>query len=607
MIYKNISIIFFFIIGIQLQLIDAQVQTQNKCNPKKNTGDCLGYYLYDINNISGEGTLYECKNNTKICDVITNTPGYFKVTDANYSVQIPYIQCNDRACKKLAIEDMNNSCDKNTSGELVNIQSNNSNPEGVYLCINYLNLIRFSENTSIYLLDSTTIAHNLFSTPKNSRYIPIAANINSITPMNSTNIDTGTYLINNKLYSIKVNDSNKEFTIDKLISSGIKAFHVEYVGFARLIDDFSIDFSKEYLSKTLLYICQNGRCTSTSGFLKYKSKISGTKVVICMGYCISEQDPNSWNKCDSIGKNKAFYNHSKSTFEICVNAGDNSSDRFEFKKIKADTINYILSLRSSGKTEYELFVSDKGGNIIGLTTGSNYLIDVDGDGVVDMLTCLQNSNFCVVKPLSLTTGYFINSDSNNGNDLIYCNGNSCEVQTENHGYFINSNGEIIRCHASVCELLERIEVGSTCVSHPNEVIYYNNNYNSFQYCNGNTEIDFPDEEFYIALNGIDSQSLDYPVTLNSGTEPVLLKIDQYSVKQVITDSNGICINNKDHKKVNITNCKKPSGTYSKYHCTHENQTCTDILERSGAFKNHPINIYYLTCIMILLIIYFIQH
>jgi len=82
---------------------------------------------------------------------------------------------------------MNNSCDKNTSGELVNIQSNNSNPEGVYLCINYLNLIRFSENTSIYLLDSTTIAHNLFSTPKNSRYIPIAANINSITPMNSTN------------------------------------------------------------------------------------------------------------------------------------------------------------------------------------------------------------------------------------------------------------------------------------------------------------------------------------------------------------------------------------------------------------------------------------
>jgi len=143
-----------------------------------------------------------------------------------------------------------------------------------------------------------------------------------------------------------------------------------------------------------------------------------------------------------------------------------------------------------------------------------------------------------VKPLSLTTGYFINSDSNNGNDLIYCNGNSCEVQTENHGYFINSNGEIIRCHASVCELLERIEVGSTCVSHPNEVIYYNNNYNSFQYCNGNTEIDFPDEEFYIALNGIDSQSLDYPVTLNSGTEPVLLKIDQYSVKQVITDSNG---------------------------------------------------------------------
>ncbi|KAL6621478.1 hypothetical protein U3516DRAFT_811049 [Neocallimastix sp. 'constans'] len=567
MLHRSKSILFFLIIVIQLILLIEATET---CNPKENTGDCSGYYLYDIDNISGEGTLYECRNNTKLCDVIENAPGYYKVTDLNYKIKIPYIQCGEGKCKKLAIKDMKNSCNKENTGELVNIQTNNGIMDGVHFCINHLNLIKFSNNTSVYLLGSNG-NNNLFSNSNHDQYVLVSITYDSITPMNTTNIESNTYLINNSLYSIE-NDKHGNFTINKLTSSGLEAFEYVYAGFAKLINDFSKKLSKEVLSKTLLYLCQNGKCVSTSGTLKYKSSSSKVEVANCSGYCISKQGPV---KCNIMNTGKAFYNSSKSKFQICVNSGNSTKDIYEFKEIRSNSTNHFITLKTIGTDYYELFVSDKGGNMVGLSTGSNYLMNKEDERNMKFLTCYQNSNHCEIKSTTLVSGYFINSESDSPNSLIYCDDYDCKTITESNGYYINSDGGIIRCNSFACELLERKEVGSSCTNHPNEVIYYNNNYNSFQYCNDTSEVDFSDKEFYITLNNINSSNLDFPTNIVSGNDTILLKVNQYSIKQVVTDNDGICINNKDHKIVTNTSCKKSKST--KFYCLSANETCTNKL------------------------------
>jgi len=152
-----------------------------------------------------------------------------------------------------------------------------------------------------------------------------------------------------------------------LTSSGLEAFEYVYAGFAKLINDFSKKLSKEVLSKTLLYLCQNGKCVSTSGTLKYKSSSSKVEVANCSGYCISKQGPV---KCNIMNTGKAFYNSSKSKFQICVNSGNSTKDIFEFKEIRSNSTNHFITLKTIGTDYYELFVSDKGGNMVGLSTGN---------------------------------------------------------------------------------------------------------------------------------------------------------------------------------------------------------------------------------------------
>eukprot|EP00833_Pecoramyces_ruminatium_P017141 jgi/Orpsp1_1/1191173/evm.model.d7180000083932.1 len=183
MLYGKLKVIFFILIGYFSLLIESK----GKCNPKEKTGECLGYYLYDIDESSGEGTLYECKKNADSCNAIFNAQGYYKVTDINYHEEIPYIICKDNKCKILHIEDMKNYCNKSNSGELVNIQLNNGISEGVQLCINTLNLIKFGNNTFIHMFNTKHNRNSIFSNINNDKYILIAIDKDSIKPMDTTN------------------------------------------------------------------------------------------------------------------------------------------------------------------------------------------------------------------------------------------------------------------------------------------------------------------------------------------------------------------------------------------------------------------------------------
>jgi len=130
-------------------------------------------------------------------------------------------------------------------------------------------------------------------------------------------------------------------------------------------------------------------------------------------------------------------------------------------------------------------------------------------------------------------GYFINSMDKKTNKLLYCTYyyNKCEDFIANNGYYFNSySSDIIKCSNSKCKIFNN---GSSCDNHYNEVIIYNKNP---YFCNKDKPISFSEVEIYIELKNINA-NLNFPV-IENGNDIILLKIDQYSVTQQITDLDG---------------------------------------------------------------------
>jgi len=114
--------------------------------------------------------------------------------------------------------------------------------------------------------------------------------------------------------------------------------------------------------------------------------------------------------------------------------------------------------------------------------------------------------------------------------LIYCDTESCEITTQSNGYFINSLFDINICKNSICQL---VEIKGQCSNHNYEVTNYNG-YNYF--CVNNAKYSFSKTNQYLEVSNIKASSI-FP-NIEYGNDKILVKIDEYSVTQYITDSNG---------------------------------------------------------------------
>jgi len=136
-------------------------------------------------------------------------------------------------------------------------------------------------------------------------------------------------------------------------------------------------------------------------------------------------------------------------------------------------------------------------------------------------------------------GYTINSGTENTNSLIFFNTDGCEEAISNNGYFLNSDGNVILCKLTNCSPFQ-ITNTSYCSNHQYEVIL--ESYSGKKYCNGDSKVSFLSSEYYYKISDMDA-SITFPI-VQEGSDTILIKVDQYSVTQVITTSDGnvICNN-----------------------------------------------------------------
>eukprot|EP00833_Pecoramyces_ruminatium_P008086 jgi/Orpsp1_1/1182118/evm.model.c7180000079958.3 len=172
-------------------------------------------------------------------------------------------------------------------------------------------------------------------------------------------------------------------------------------------------------------------------------------------------------------------------------------------------------------------------------------------------------------------GYYLDSE----NTLIYYDANKeCTQSEEINGYFLNSkNKKIIKCQDGNCELSEKV----SCISNQVEVV---NIGGILVLCYENSQEKFPtssDEVKYYKLSNVDITSI-FP-QISIGSDLILLKMDQYSVTQFVTDLNGICVND-DYTLDSLCSSRKSK----KYICENINKSC--IIKRNTCNPVSPTNI-----------------
>lgn len=164
-------------------------------------------------------------------------------------------------------------------------------------------------------------------------------------------------------------------------------------------------------------------------------------------------------------------------------------------------------------------------------------MNIDDDSNSEMMVCSEGVCKKAVGP-----GYYLAYINENEFYFYYCDSfNKCEKSSESDGYFINStDNTIIKCSNNNCIIFKNDS--NTCAYHYYEVILYSDK--KPYYCNGKKRISFSNSEiYYFKASSFDASSI-YPI-YNQGSDTILLKIDEYSVTQFITGSNGIYITFKN--------------------------------------------------------------
>lgn len=127
-------------------------------------------------------------------------------------------------------------------------------------------------------------------------------------------------------------------------------------------NEYLSDFSK-IISNIRLFHCNDYKCKETSGYIKYNSN-NKIKVAKCEPKC----DPKY--KSNDCKTGNSFYSTSESKFNLCINNGQILFP----KEITKDKVNLIFNNTITGKNSYNLYISDKSGSIIGLSTFGNCII-----------------------------------------------------------------------------------------------------------------------------------------------------------------------------------------------------------------------------------------
>jgi hypothetical protein len=548
--------------------------TPNKCNPATSTGGCYGYYL------SGTA-LYYCDYNDEdkiSCEAKpSSTRGYFAVVDPFHYKEVPYIKCDGSTCTKMDLPTKTeydyeeNKCNVDNVGKL--LYYNKQMEIGICINASILSRINYMSGKEIISLD---VSNNIFAKSPSSKYAMIEYSSYSIEYVDTSVVPNNTYLISNKV--ISVTDGILDFVPMTQIAafkydiSMAKTCYEDIMKFFRNIlvteNEYKIDLTST-LSNISLYDCKNGICIQTTGYIKHNSSNStDIKVSQCSPYCDYMSISNlSSNTCNSSQVNRAYYNSKEFEFKICI------KDYTDYKEVvinnSKENANYIFSYQGkitmtcSEMPTYNLFVSDIGGNIIGLSkTDGNYLLDLYNDGTVGMVKCGSTStasNVCMKSNGS--NGYYLNSGTQDSSQLIYCNDDKCKIMKMSNGYFINSDGEAIKCESSKCTPFE--VVSKTCDNHNNELI---GSKGYMKYCNKDTEVEFTYEDQFYPLTNVSATESVYPGSISTGEDTILIKIDRFSATQYIT--NGICVNEVNTRD---NTCKFTSPTL--YICTNENESC----------------------------------
>jgi hypothetical protein len=513
----------------------------------------------------------------------------------------------------------NNSCSKSNIGSLININ------DSVELCFSEEAHAPLSSSGSYHLLMGTN-SNSPF--PSNDYPLLIYASSNYFindyhSMLNSNYVDTATNMITtyfyestffDLLYSCKdgicsptnykitsnvymynsdsssdyiyvgimysfYNNNKGKVIVERLRTSGVFAFlYNSGNGLVKVKDeDFASTtfFTSTTLPQTYLYYCQNGQCTLTNGFLKYKNSKGNIGVVYCYRNCASDV---TYTSC--AYSEIAYYDSKQSKFMLCI------KDRTSPKKIVSIEIPEnkkirILDIFAANSLYYYLFESDGSGNIIGYSNAMGGLLyDIYENGRKELMGCYRtderNPTFCQV--LINYDGYYINIESINSNGLIYCTANSCDVVSENNGYFSNISNELIKCSESVC-LLETLTYTSCIRSGEVISIAYNKNVNVY-YCNGKTPTILPDNDtYYIVPNVIAKYT--YP-NLAVGKDTIILKANKYSVTQITTDDKGLCYDETQKTMIEDSQCV--SAGLSHYYCSSICKTCTGEKESKAVYN-----------------------
>jgi len=556
----------------------------NLCDPKLESSSCSGYYLVDVDEKTGKGTLYECVNNEKVTctEQPDTTRGYFKVTDLYEKEKIPYIKCNGIECVKE--NKPNSSADKCVEKSLGKFVTHSLTSEDK-VCADKENIVGFSNDGTIsHRVLNIDYEDNVFTNEINN-YVLITVDYNSIIPLNLTEFEPDIYIYNNKTYSIDVDEKSNSLKIEEVQLSGMMAFTYIYSCLGKLLknEDYIKDLSND-LNKTKLYECKNGDCAQTTGYLKHNK----STVMKCNKLNCDNKGENVLT-CNNGNYGIAYYSGGK--YLIC-------NQRKQYTSSYSYTNGaYAYEITSGNRVQYiydnyyrNLYVTDKGGNVIGLTKHDGYyLADPERDRNGDCIQCYGDTgygNSCEMR--TINNGYYMNSGlDESSNDLIYCYNGNCRISPKESGYFVkNYDWKIgIICVESFCK---EYKVGTSCTFNEFEVIY-DNYYGEFMYCKNSEERTMNTSYNYYPLPSINARFSSYPF-VKSGANVILLVTDKYSLTQKITDEKGICIINDSESYCN-------SGSV-KYVCTEKKKGCRisqimSVCDPTAATPEKICNGYYL--------------
>lgn len=153
-------------------------------------------------------------------------------------------------------------------------------------------------------------------------------------------------------------------------------------------------------------------------------------------------------------------------------------------------------------------------------------------------------------------GYYLNHGILDSKNLIYCYEGNCNSIVSNSGYYINKNSEVTECDSSQCIPFSPDYIQS-CKSNVNEIISTRYGY---KYCNNNTLVQMNSEAQYYPLSDISADEDTYPVSVSSGDDTILIRVDRYSASQYLTTGMYKYINiyyfeiNYYHYYYDIINC-----------------------------------------------------